>query len=168
MKDVPDPMGTRREFCAIVRTALDVCDAISAAGQEEDDRPRVYLESLERWSRGQEGGRHLAWKTRGMLAWATAARKRHAEGAAAETTDRALASALYFLQDGRGSLGSPAGDRLLRKAYDAFEHLTAHVMGDGYAPSFARMRAWYERRRREVASVADFAVNIPGPTSINP
>jgi len=61
-----------RELCALARTALDVCDMLAARGEEHDDRPRLWLLALERWTRGAETGPQLAARTRAMGAWAKA------------------------------------------------------------------------------------------------
>ena len=58
-----------RELCALARTGLDVADAIAAAGQESDDRPRQWLTSLERWARGEETPAQLAAATRAVEEW---------------------------------------------------------------------------------------------------
>ena len=58
-----------RELCALARTALDVADAIAARGEESDDRPRQWLTSLERWSRGEETPAQLAAATRAVEEW---------------------------------------------------------------------------------------------------
>ena len=59
-----------RELCALARTALDVCEMLAARGEEHDDRPRLWLLALERWTRGVETGPQLAARTRAMNAWA--------------------------------------------------------------------------------------------------
>lgn len=57
------------ELRALARTALMVCDALAARGEESDDRPRRYLDALVRWTLGEEKPAHLAAATRAMETW---------------------------------------------------------------------------------------------------
>lgn len=57
------------ELRALARTALVVCDALAARGEESDDRPRRYLDALVRWTLGEERPAHLAAATRAMETW---------------------------------------------------------------------------------------------------
>lgn len=61
--------AARRELCALARTALDVCDVAAAKGAEDDDRPRAWLLSMERWARGEETGARLAVATNALRVW---------------------------------------------------------------------------------------------------
>lgn len=42
------------ELRALARTALMVCDALAARGEESDDRPRRYLDALVRLTRDED------------------------------------------------------------------------------------------------------------------
>ena len=83
-----------RELCALARTGLEVCDVIAARGEETDDRPRAWLLSLERWTRGEETGPQLASRTRAMETWRAAV-------VAALPTGDPWADALHWLADAR-------------------------------------------------------------------
>lgn len=65
--------AARRELCALARTALDVCDVAAAKGLEDDDRPRAWLLTMERWARGEETGALLAVATNALRVWCVSA-----------------------------------------------------------------------------------------------
>lgn len=58
-----------RELCALARTGLEIADLIEKRGEESDDRPRLWLTSLERWTRGEEKPAQLAAATRAVEEW---------------------------------------------------------------------------------------------------
>lgn len=58
-----------RELCALARTALSICDLLAERGAEESDAPRLWLLSLERWTRGEETGPQLGATTRALNVW---------------------------------------------------------------------------------------------------
>lgn len=62
-------LRARRELCALARTGLEVCDVLAARGEETSDVPRLWLTSLERWSRGEEAPAQLAAATRAVEEW---------------------------------------------------------------------------------------------------
>jgi hypothetical protein len=90
-----------RELCALARTALEVCDMIADGGEESDDRPRLYLVTFERWTRGEETGAQLAARTRALNAWGASLTKGASRG---ETAWLIFKSALAWLVDAREDL----------------------------------------------------------------
>lgn len=87
-----------RELCALVRTALEVCGMIADGGEESDDRPRLYLATFERWTRGEETGAQLAARTRALNAWGASLTNGDSHG---ETTRLRFKHALAWLVDAR-------------------------------------------------------------------
>ena len=90
-----------RELCALARTALEVCDMIAERSEENDDRPRLYLVTFERWTRGEETGAQLAARTRALNAWGASLTKGASRG---ETAWLIFKSALAWLVDAREDL----------------------------------------------------------------
>ena len=94
-----------RELCALTRTALGVCEMIAARGEEHDDRPRLWLLALERWTRGAETGPQLAAATRAMGAWAkTVSGGASVLGPSPETAQHAWWLSCAWLADARVDL----------------------------------------------------------------
>jgi hypothetical protein len=87
-----------RELCALARTALEVCDMIADGGEENDDRPRLYLATFERWTRGEETGAQLAARTRALNVWGASLTRGVSRG---ETVRLIFNSALAWLIDAR-------------------------------------------------------------------
>ena len=93
------------ELCALARTALDVCDMLAARGEEHDDRPRLWLLALERWTRDAETGPQLAAATRAMGAWAkTVSGGASVLGPSPETAQHAWWLSCAWLADARVDL----------------------------------------------------------------
>lgn len=42
---------------------------IAQRGEEDDDRPRLWLATFARWARSEETGAQLAARTRALYAW---------------------------------------------------------------------------------------------------
>lgn len=145
-----------RELCALARTGLDVCDVLAAKGAEDDDRPRAWMISLERWTRGEESGPQLAARTRAM----ERAREReltadHKIPPPATLAQGLFGDALHWIADARADLTRNPGH-----TKHHVERVCAHlatalsaVTGDAEEAARAQVDEW--RRRHRVAVAAE-------------
>lgn len=139
-----------RELCALARTGLEVCDVIATRGEETDDRPRQWLTSLERWSRGEETGPQLAARTRAMEAWRDAVFVALPKPVSPGTTDK-WCDALHWLSDARADLmRNPGHDHHIdRVAWHTIRAL-ATATGDEPAAAEAWFFATHARHRKAI------------------
>lgn len=143
--------AARRELCALARTALDVCDAVAAKGAEDDDRPRAWLLSMERWARGEEAGAQLAARTRAMKAWLRS-------GAVSMwlrpcTRATPWGDALHWLDDAREDAAKHPTHAAMH-ASRVSGHLAAALSaltGDSGDAAMARVVAWRFAHRKAIA-----------------
>lgn len=87
-----------RELLALALTATDVCEMIAQGGEEDDDRPRLWLTTFARWARSEETGAQLAAKTRALNAWGDSLMKGDSRG---ERVRMLFRGALAWLIDAR-------------------------------------------------------------------
>lgn len=147
-----------RELCALARTALDVCDLLAARGEEHDDRPRMYLASLERWTRGAETGPQLAARTRAMNAWGDTASYGDSSWDAENCLQRMWWLALGWLVDARADLMANPGHahhtpRVCRELAGVVVMLTDYPPADASAMVAETLRGHRERIAGEWATV---------------
>ena len=136
--------ASRRELCALARTALDVCDVIAAKGLEADDRPRAWLLSMERWARGEETGPMLAARTRAMEAWRDATFR----------TVHPWGDALHWLADARDDMTKhPTHRHHVERVCGHIAAALRALTGDAEDAARARVDDW--RRRHRVAVAAE-------------
>lgn len=137
--------AARRELCALARTALDVCDVAAAKGLEDDDRPRAWLLTMERWARGEETGALLAGRTRAMKEWLLGNVTRD---------DHPLDDALYFLTDAREDMTKhPTHRHHVERVCGHIAAALRALTGDAEDAARARVDDW--RRRHRVAVAAE-------------
>lgn len=85
-----------RVLWALAATALDVIDLRAAAGVDEtDDRPRLWLLTLQRWTLGEATPAELSTATLAVLDWRNVAEK---------IGESAWTWAIYCLRDARADL----------------------------------------------------------------
>lgn len=131
--------AARRELCALARTALDVCDVAAAKGLEDDDRPRAWLLTMERWARGEETGALLAGRTRAMKV---------------TRDDHPLDDALYFLADARDDMTKhPTHRHHVERVCGHIAAALRALTGDAEDAARAQVDDW--RRRHRVAVAAE-------------
>lgn len=140
------------EMRALARTALMVCDALAARGEESDDRPRRYLDALVRWTLGEEKPAHLAAATRAMEeARSRAFTADHKIPPPSTPTEGVFGDALHWISDARADLMRNPGHahhspRVCRCLADAL----ARITGDPHDAAKARVAAWLDGHRRAV------------------
>ena len=138
-----------RELCALARTGLDVADVIAARGGESDDRPRLWLTSLERWSRGKETPAQLAAATRAMKAWRDGV---HGPGRESTGPIAAWSMAAHYLADAREDMAKHP-THTTPHAARVCQHFAATLRlatGDGADAAKANVAAMLDRHRKAV------------------
>lgn len=141
-----------RELCAIARTGLEIADLIAAAGHETDDRPRNYLLSLERWTRGEESGPKLAARTRALNAWQPGAFGDDKDPARFGRWQWSWAMALGWLDDARGDLmRNPGHGWHTGRVCEQFASTIIKVAGEPTDAAKARVAAMLDAHRRRIA-----------------
>ena len=134
-----------RELCALARTATDVCDELQRRGAEESDAPRLWLLSLERWTRGEETGPQLAARTRAMETWREAVFAALPKPAHPNTRATSWGDALHWLSDARADMARNPGHR----------HHVARVVGLLTVTVWVATKETTEEAEARVANLLD-------------
>lgn len=138
-----------RELCALARTALEVCNMIADGGEESDDRPRIYLATLERWTRGEETGAQLAARTRALNAWGASLTKGDSRG---ETVRLILNSALAWLVDAREDLmNNPGHNWHVGRVTSHLASTIAALTSNGHDAETQRVKLMFAKHTADVA-----------------
>lgn len=150
------------ELRALARTALVVCDALAARGEETDDRPRRYLDALVRWTLGEEKPAQLAAATRAMEeARSRAFTADHKIPLPATATEGVFGDALHWLSDARADLMRNPGHahhspRVCRCLADTLQRYDGETFESGRARVAATLAA---ERKRATAEAVDALAN---------
>ena len=140
-----------RELCALARTALSICDLLAERGAEESDAPRLWLLSLERWTRGEETGPQLGATTRAMKAWQPGAYGADNDPARFGRWQWSWAMALGWLDDARGDLmRNPGHSWHTGRVCEQFVSTIVKIASEPPDAAEARVRNALDHHRRTI------------------